>query len=152
MNWAAGKTLQASLASIASISSSERPMWWPISWISTCVDDRGEGDVAALGPFVQDRPSVEEDARGLRRRLDHRAAAQVGALVEAGKLEGVLDPELGKGLSEAKSSMRKTISPAARRIAAGRAAKAASASAASRPAPGASRSPDAGGFFIPLGR
>ena len=57
-------------------------------------DQLFQGDIAALGPFVEDRAAVQEDPRGLRLGAEGGAIRQADAGVEAGQLEGVLDPHL----------------------------------------------------------
>ncbi len=57
-------------------------------------DQFAQGQIAAFGPFVEDRTSIEEDHGGVRRRVQHRAMRQADALIEAGQLEGVLYAQL----------------------------------------------------------
>ncbi len=59
-------------------------------------DEVGEGDVAAIGPFVEDRAAVEKDDRWLGRGIVHRAMGEIDALIEARQFERVLDVHLGK--------------------------------------------------------
>jgi hypothetical protein len=79
---------------MASMSGSLRPKWWTDFVDEDMGDQVLQGDVAAFGPFVEDRAAVQEHAGWLRLRAEHRAVPQAGAGVEAGELESVLYAEV----------------------------------------------------------
>ena len=71
------------------MSSSERPKWWPISWISTWRDYLFQA-VAGLDPVVEQRPAVEEDQVDILADVVDPALVEGDALIEAEQLVGAL--------------------------------------------------------------
>ena len=61
-----------------------------------------EADIAALAPFRQDRLGIEEDGRGLHAREGDALMGERHAVIEAGEMIGIADPEIGQhfGLGE----------------------------------------------------
>ena len=82
---------------IRSMSSSLKPKWWPISWISTWRTTSVEV-LAGLAPVIEDRPAVEEDHVGARRVGEDALVRQRDAAIEAENVERAVEPHLLLGL------------------------------------------------------
>ena len=82
---------QPACSSIACMSASERPKWWPTSWTMTWVISASSVD-AGVDPFVEQRAAVEVDHRPHLARRPARLLAHRAAGIEAGQLERILDP------------------------------------------------------------
>ena len=94
VNEARGARAYSVQSSTARMSSSDQPRWWAISWTRTWRDQAVELHVAAVDPFLEDRPAVEPDGVRAVGLHHHRALGQRHAVVEAGELVGVLDLHL----------------------------------------------------------
>ncbi len=76
------------------MSASDRPKWWPISWISTWATT-APSDFVMLGPIVEDRAAVEEDHVGQAAGFGHGLILrQAQALEQAHDVEGGLGSEI----------------------------------------------------------